>query len=251
MNGIWDQLSLLNWFLLVIAAVGIGITKSGFSGVSLLHVLVFAHVFGAKASTGVVLPMLIVGDVLAMLMFGKHADWVYVRRMMPPALVGVVLGWLLMHRLSETLYRPITGCIILLLASMQLARLRNEEWLADIPHSHSFAWAMGITVGITTMLANAAGPVFGLFLISIGLPKKEFVGTAAWFFLILNVIKIPLSWNLGLIGEQSLSVNVMLAPLIYLGLIAGRSIAKRISQQSFERVILVLSIVAALQLLVF
>lgn len=251
MNGIWDQLSLLNWILLVIAAVGIGITKSGFSGVSLLHVLVFAHVFGAKASTGVVLPMLIVGDVLAMLMFGKHADWVYVRRMMPPALVGVLLGWLLMHRLSETLYRPITGCIILLLASMQLARLRNEEWLADIPHSHSFAWAMGITVGITTMLANAAGPVFGLFLISIGLPKKEFVGTAAWFFLILNVIKIPLSWNLGLIGEQSLLVNVMLAPLIYLGLIAGRSIAKRISQQSFERVILVLSIVAALQLLVF
>ncbi len=251
MNGIWDQLSLFNWFLLVIAAIGIGITKSGFSGVSLLHVLVFAHVFGAKASTGVVLPMLIVGDVLAMFMFGKHADWVYVRRMMPPALVGVVLGWLLMHRLSETLYRPITGCIILLLASMQLARLRNEEWLADIPHSHSFAWAMGITVGITTMLANAAGPVFGLFLISIGLPKKEFVGTAAWFFLILNVIKIPLSWNLGLIGEQSLLINVMLAPLIYLGLIAGRSIAKRISQQSFERVILVLSIVAALQLLVF
>jgi len=251
MNGIWDQLSLLNWILLVIAAVGIGITKSGFSGVSLLHVLVFAHVFGAKASTGVVLPMLIVGDVLAMLMFGKHADWVYVRRMMPPALVGVLLGWLLMHRLSETLYRPITGCIILLLASMQLVRLRNEEWLADIPHSHSFAWAMGITVGITTMLANAAGPVFGLFLISIGLPKKEFVGTAAWFFLILNVIKIPLSWNLGLIGEQSLLVNLMLAPLIYLGLIAGRSIAKRISQQSFERVILVLSIVAALQLLVF
>jgi uncharacterized membrane protein YfcA len=93
--------------------------------------------------------------------------------------------------------------------------------------------------------------VFGLFLISIGLPKKEFVGTAAWFFLILNVIKIPLSWNLGLIGEQSLMVNVMLAPLIYLGLIAGRFIAKRISQQSFERVILVLSIIAALQLLVF
>lgn len=251
MNGIWDQLSLFNWCLLVVAAVGIGITKSGFSGVSLLHVLVFAHVFGAKASTGVVLPMLIVGDVLAMLMFGKHADWVYVRRMMPPALVGVVFGWLLMHRLSEALYRPITGCIILLLASMQLARLRNEQWLADIPHSRTFAWAMGITVGITTMLANAAGPVFGLFLISIGLPKKEFVGTAAWFFLILNVIKIPLSWNLGLIGEQSLLVNVMLAPLIYLGLIAGRSIAKRISQQSFERVILVLSIIAALQLLVF
>jgi hypothetical protein len=90
MNGIWDQLSLINWCLLVVAAIGIGITKSGFSGVSLLHVLVFAHVFGAKASTGVVLPMLIVGDVLAMLMFGKHADWVYVSRMIPPALVGVV-----------------------------------------------------------------------------------------------------------------------------------------------------------------
>ncbi|MEY2611864.1 MAG: hypothetical protein RL069_676 [Planctomycetota bacterium] len=99
------------------------------------------------------------------------------------------------------------------------------------------------------MLANAAGPVFGLFLISIGLPKKEFVGTAAWFFLILNVLKIPLSWNLGLIGEQSLMVNALLAPLILLGLFAGRAIAKRISQKSFEMVILALSILAAMQLL--
>jgi uncharacterized membrane protein YfcA len=249
MSEFYEQLSLINWALLVIAAIGIGVTKSGFSGVSLLHVLVFAHVFGAKASTGVVLPMLIVGDVLAMLMFGKHADWVYVRRMMPPAILGVLIGWMLMHRLSESLYRPITGGIILMLASMQLARLRNENWLASIPHSNFFAWGMGIAVGVTTMLANAAGPVFGLFLISIGLPKKEFVGTAAWFFLILNVLKIPLSWNLGLIGEQSLMVNALLAPLILLGLFAGRAIAKRISQKSFEMVILVLSILAAMQLL--
>jgi uncharacterized membrane protein YfcA len=249
MSEFYEQLSLINWALLVIAAIGIGVTKSGFSGVSLLHVLVFAHVFGAKASTGVVLPMLIVGDVLAMLMFGKHADWVYVRRMMPPAILGVLIGWMLMHRLSESLYRPITGGIILMLASMQLARLRNENWLASIPHSNLFSWGMGIAVGVTTMLANAAGPVFGLFLISIGLPKKEFVGTAAWFFLILNVLKIPFSWNLGLIGEQSLMVNALLAPLILLGLFAGRAIAKRISQKSFEMVILVLSILAAMQLL--
>ena len=99
MSEFYDQLSLINWVLLVIAAIGIGVTKSGFSGVSLLHVLVFAHVFGAKASTGVVLPMLIVWDVLAMLMFGKHADWVYVRRMMPSAIIGVVSGRDVMHPL--------------------------------------------------------------------------------------------------------------------------------------------------------
>jgi len=244
-----SDLSPSAWGLLALAAFGIGITKSGFSGVSLVHVLIFAYVFGARTSTGIVLPMLIAGDVMAMMMYGKHADWVYVRKMMPPALLGVLGGWLLMHRLDEVYYRPLIGGIILTLAAMQILRMLREGWFTDVPHSRSFAWGMGILVGVTTMLANAAGPVFGLFLLAIGLPKREFVGTAAWFFLLLNIFKIPFSWNLGLIRGDTLLVNTVLLPLILLGLGVGRAVIHRIPQRSFDLAILAFSGLAAVHML--
>ena len=186
---------------------------------------------------------------MAMLMFGQHADWRYVRRMFPPALLGVIAAWLLMDVMSESYYRPTIGCIILALAVMQLARKFKEEWFTHIPHSPWFAWGMGILVGITTMLANAAGPVYGLFLIAIGLPKKEFVGTAAWFFLLLNLIKIPFSWNLGLVQKDTLLLNVILLPLIWIGLKLGGRIIHKIGQGWFENLVIVFSILAAIQFL--
>ena len=242
-------ISITDWLLLAIAAFGIGITKSGFSGVSMVHVILFAIVFGARDSTGVVLPMLIAGDIFAMSVYGKHANWRYVRRMMLPTSIGVVMGWLMMFRLPEAYYRPLIGAIIFGLTVLQIIRLWKEEWLADVPHAAWFAWSMGILVGLTTMLANAAGPVFGLYLLAVGLPKLEFVGTAAWFFLILNIVKIPFSWSLGLIRLDTLALNAVLIPLIVLGLWVGTRIIRIIPQRLFDSLILVLTGVASFRLL--
>lgn len=244
-----DPDSYFDWMLLAIAAFGIGITKSGFSGVSMVHVYLFASVFGAKDSTGIVLPMLIAGDIFAMSVYGKRANWSYVRRMMPPTMIGVVVGWLLMFRLPEMYYRPLIGMIILVLTVMQIIRLWKEEWLAKVPHAAWFAWSMGILVGLTTMLANAAGPVFGLYLLAIGLPKLEFVGTAAWFFLILNIVKIPFSWSLGLIRIDTLALNAMLLPLVGLGLWVGSLVIRKIPQRLFDSLILILTGVASIRML--
>ncbi len=241
--------SYTDWLLLAIAAFGIGITKSGFSGVSMVHVYLFASVFGAKDSTGIVLPMLIAGDIFAMSVYGKRANWGYVRRMMPPTLIGVVIGWLVMFQLPETYYRPLIGFIILSLTLMQIIRLWKEEWLVDVPHALWFAWSMGILVGLTTMLANAAGPVFGLYLLAIGLPKLEFVGTAAWFFLLLNIVKIPFSWSLGLIRIDTLALNAILIPLIAVGLWVGTLVIRRIPQRLFDSLILVLTGAASIRML--
>ena len=242
-------ITITDWLLLAIAAFGIGITKSGFSGVSMVHVILFAIVFGARDSTGVVLPMLIAGDIFAMSVYGKHANWRYVRRMLLPTLIGVVMGWLMMFRLPEAYYRPLIGTIIFGLTVLQIIRLWKEEWLADVPHAAWFAWSMGILVGLTTMLANAAGPVFGLYLLAVGLPKLEFVGTAAWFFLLLNIVKIPFSWSLGLIRFDTLALNAMLMPLIALGLWVGTRIIRVIPQRLFDSLILVLTGVASFRLL--
>jgi uncharacterized protein len=234
---------------LILAAMGIGITKSGFSGVSMVHVILFAYVFGARESTGIVLPMLIAGDIFAMLVYGKHANWTYVRRMLPPALMGVVIGWGMFLLFRNVSYNPFIGIIILGLAILQILRIWRGDLLEDVPHTQWFAWSMGVMVGVTTMMANAAGPIFGLYLLALALPKMEFVGTAAWFFLILNLIKVPFSWSLGLIRPETLLLNVTLLPLIAFGLWLGSMFVKRIPQKLFDSLILIFTACAALRLL--
>lgn len=243
------ELSLSQWLLAIVAAMGIGIGKSGFAGVSMFHVLIFAFLFGARNSTGVVLPMLIVGDICAVLAFRQHARWDYVRRMLPPACVGVVAGWLLMNRIDDSLFKPIIGAIILALSLLQVARMRRPEWFADVPHAPWFTWTLGLLAGATTMLANAAGPIMALYFLAIALPKLEFVGTSAWFFLILNVFKVPFSAGLGLIHADTLLLNAMLVPAVAAGLLAGRWLVKKVPQRLFDGFLLTFAAVAALRLI--
>ena len=157
----------------------------------MLHVLVFAYLFGARASTGIVLPMLIVGDILAVIAFRQHARWDYIRRLLPPAALGVLLGWLLMQRIADSAFKPIIGGAILFLSILQLARLWKPTIFEQVPHRLWFAWAMGLLAGVTTMLANAAGPIMALFLLAVALPKLELVGTGAWFFLSGQLLQSP------------------------------------------------------------
>lgn len=235
--------------LLFIAAAGIGFSKSGFAGVSMLHVVVFALIFGARESTGILLPMLVIGDVCAIWMFGKKVRWVHIQRLLPPSLVGVVIGWALMDVLSDQIFRPIVGCIILALTVIQIARLWRAEWFEAVPHQRWFALTLGLLAGITTMMANAAGPVVALYLLAVMLPKLELVGTSAWLFLILNISKLPFSYGLGLIDLQTLMIDVALAPAIPLGMITGRWLVHRISQKVFDSFLLAFTAVAAARLI--
>ncbi|MBL8828970.1 MAG: sulfite exporter TauE/SafE family protein [Planctomycetaceae bacterium] len=237
------------WTLALLAALGVGVSKSGFAGVGLFHVVVFAHLFGARSSTGIILPMLLVGDISALVAFRQHARWELVRRILPPALVGILIGWLAMHRIDDAHFRPVIGGIILLLAVLQIARMWRPNWFTHVPHATWFAWTLGLTAGVTTMLANAAGPIMALYLLAIGLPKFEFVGTSAWFFFIINAIKVPLSTELGLIDFDTLRFNLLLAPVIVCGLLGGRWLVHRVPQKLFDSLLLIFASVAAVRLI--
>ncbi|MEQ1860508.1 MAG: sulfite exporter TauE/SafE family protein [Chthoniobacteraceae bacterium] len=242
------ELTAVQWLLAIVAAMGIGVAKSGFAGVSLVHVLVFAFLFGARDSTGVVLPLLIVGDICALLAFHQHARWDYVRRMLPPACIGVIGGWAFMQRIDAAAFKPLIGWIILVLTALQVARMRRPEWFAHIPHSRWFAWTVGLLAGFTTMLANAAGPIMALYFLAVALPKLEFVGTSAWYFFIVNSFKVPFSAGLGLIRSDTLLLNAMLIPAVALGLVAGRWLVKRVPQRLFDGLLLGFAAIAALRL---
>lgn len=234
--------------------MGIGISKSGLPGVSLLHVVLFAQLFPGLASTGVVLPMLVAGDVGAVALYRRHAQWKYIARTLPPAIVGVAAGWAVMrwtqdHGIPGSRFNPVIGAIVLVLALLQLGRNWKPALLAGVPHTTAFAWSMGLVAGVTTMLANAAGPVIGLYLLAVALPKESFVGTGAWFFLLINLIKVPFSLQLGLITGSSLAFNAVLLPAIAAGLFGGRWAIARIPQRVFDNLILVFALAAAARLL--
>ena len=243
------DLSLVQWILAVIAAAGIGVSKSGFAGFGLLHVIIFAFLFGARDSTGALLPMLIAGDVGAVLAFRQHARWEYIRRMMPPTMVGVVGAAMVMARLDEAMFRPVIGWIILALAVLQVARMARPTWFSDMPHARSFAWTMGIAAGIATMLANAAGAIFALYCLAVALPKWELVGTTAWIFLLINLFKLPFSIGMGLVHTETLLLGAVLLPAIVAGLFIGGWLTSRISQRLFESLLLTFAAVSALRLI--
>ena len=245
----WPDLVPFQWLLAVLGAMSIGFSKSGFAGVGLIHILIFEDLFGARESTGALLPMLIIGDVCAVYFFRQHANWHYVWRILPPTMIGVVVAWVVMHKLDEKMSQRTIGGIVLLLALLQMARMWRPKWFAHIPHAHWFAWSLGLFAGCTTMLANAAGPIVAIYLLAVGLPKSEFVGTGAWFFLIVNIYKVPFSSGLGLIRPDTLVLNACLAPVILAGMLLGRALVYRISQRRFDTVLLALAVVAALRLI--
>jgi uncharacterized membrane protein YfcA len=237
------------WVLAVLAAVGMGFSKAGLAGVSLFHVVVFAFLFGARESTGYVLPLLVVGDLCAVVALHQHARWDYVRRMLPPACLGIVIAALFMRGISDATFKPLIGWIVLLLAVMQGIRLRWPGWLGNVPHSGVAIWTTGLLAGGATMLANAAGPVMALYCIAVGLPKFQLVGTLAWFFFIVNVFKLPFSAALGLIRTDTLLLNAVLVPAVVLGVWVGRWIVHRLPQRMFDLLMLAFAGVAALRLI--
>lgn len=234
--------------MLLLAAAGVGISKSGFAGVSLLHVIIFAMVFGAKDSTGVLLPLLVVGDALAIWFFGKTVQWELVGKLLPPTLIGVMVGTALMRWLDEASFKPLVGVIVLSLAVVQTVRIWKPKLYEQVPHKLWFAWALGLLAGVTTMLANAAGPIVALYMLAIALPKLELVGTSAWFFLTINVFKLPFSFSLGLIDLHSLAIDALFAPGVWLGMCLGSWMVKRIPQKLFDSFLLAFTFVAALRL---
>ena len=243
------DLNPVQWLSAVLAAVCVGLSKSGFGGVGMFTVLLMASVMPAYESTGVVLPLLICGDFFAVATFRKHAKWAHIRKLLPPAMVGVVLGFLLIPHIAKEFFRPLIGWIVLLLILVQTLRQFRHGLFENIPHTRWFAWLMGVWSGITTMIANAAGPVMSLYLLAVNLPKYELVGTSAWFFFFINLFKVPFSQHLGLIDSRSLTFNLVLVPFVLVGILGGRGLIKIVPQKLFEQLLLIFAAAASLRLI--
>lgn len=237
------------WCLAAVAALCVGLAKGGFSGFGMLTVLLIAWVMPAYESTGAVLPLLICGDIFAVAIYRRHAQWVFIRRMLPPAFVGICIGYWLMPLIPKDHFRPFIGVVVFVMVVLQYIRQFRPAAFESVPNTRWFGISMGVWSGITTMMANAAGPVMALYFLAIGLPKYELVGTGAWFFMIVNIVKLPFSHHLGLVNKETLAFNLVLCPLVVVGIFLGRFLIQRVPQKLFEQILLFSSAAAALRLI--
>jgi len=239
------------WLLAGTVAFVMGVSKTGIPGLGILAVTVFAMIMPAKDSVGAMLPMLLVGDVFAVSYYHRRADWKQLRRVLPPAAVGIVAGYFVMKIISDEVLKRVIGGIVVLLLAMQL--LRDLEVYADerVPHHWLFAWSLGTLAGLVTMMSNAAGPIIIVFLLAMRLDRFQFIGTIAWYFLILNSFKVPFSMDLGLMTRASFLFDLKLAPVILLGAWAGLYAPRWIPEKPFRYTIMALAAAAAVKLLAF
>lgn len=239
------------WALLALGAFAAGFSKTGIPGTSILFVAVFANLMPARQATGLVLPLLIFADLFAWFVYRKHLEWGRVGRLLPWAVAGIGLGWLALGRLDDLQTTRVVGGVIAAMLALHVWRKRRppEEVVGRAPGW--FGPFCGVMAGFATMVANAAGPVMTLYLLAMQLPKLEFLGTGAAFFLVINWIKVPFGAQLGLLTADSLALNLWLAPAVALGALAGPWAVRRIPQAAFENAALALTAMATVKLLLF
>ena len=242
----------LLWLFAALGAFMVGVSKAGITGLSILSIALFNHVFASsKQASGLVLPLLIFGDFVAVFSYRKHTQWHYLWRLFPWTAAGVVLGYFTLGRISDHTARILIGWIIVALALLSFWRKYVSAPVEE--KGASFHWSVGAAIGMTagfiTLVANAAGPLMAIYLIAMRLPKMEYVGTAAVFFMLLNLFKVPFMVDLGLITTQSFSFNLMLAPAVLLGALAGRWLLKHVNQNLFEQLVLLLSLFGGILLI--
>ncbi len=236
------------YLLALFAAFCIGLSKAGFSGISMVSVFLLADLYGAKASVGLALPLLIAADLLAYPAFIRHGSWKPVWRLLGPTLVGLGAGWWMLGWIPDEGARRVIGGCVLLMVGLQVSRSWKPEVFDRWVETRGFGAGAGVMGGFATMLANAAGPVIQLYLMARKVPKMELIGIGARFFLLINLIKVPLNARLALITPESLWENASLLPGVVLGVFGGRWLVGKVPQAAFEWMIVVFSAIAGLRL---
>lgn len=231
----------------IIALVGvlIGTAKTGVHGAGMIAVPLLASIFGGKLSSGLLLPILSMADVFGVIYYHRHASWPHLKKLFPWAAVGVVLGTATGAYIDDEAFRLIMAIIIFgSVAIMLWLEQGNKE---HVPDYYWFAILMGVAGGFTTMVGNLAGSVMALYLLSMRLPKNSFIGTAAWFFMVINLFKVPFHvfiWET--ITLDSFLLDLMTLPFIALGAALGIFITKQIPEKIYRYFIIGMTLVAAL-----
>lgn len=238
------------WWLTAMCAFITGLSKSGLKGFAMVTIPILAFLYGAKASVGILMPFLIFGDLFAIISYRQKVPWKYIKNFFPWAILGIILAAIFGNQINDIQFKYTMGIAVLICLSL-------VSWKEFIPKSKLelskglFSYGVGIAGGFATMIGNAAGPIFNLYLISLKLPKKTFVFTGACFYITLNTLKIPLHvyyWNT--LSLKTFQLNLVLIPFLLLGSFLGKYIIQHIPEKVYRSFILLVTFISAIMLFI-
>ncbi len=248
------ELEMSYWVFGIMGAIFVGLGKGGLPGVGNLTVALYAIVLpDPKLSVGVLLPILSASDIFAVWIYRKHGEWKYLKQLFPWAIVGVVVGYFSFQLLNANQVRILIGCFLLVFTMIHFSKIfidQRKGTKTEIPDNIFFGGLMGILGGFSTMIANAAGPIASFYFMAMKLPKYAFIGTTAWFFLVINLIKIPFMVDLGIINWEWLPFSIAMMPFAIVATLIAPRIVKVINQNLFDKLIWFFIILAGIKLLI-
>ncbi len=264
-----EVLTITHWSLLGLGSLIMGMSKGGLPGAGNLTVAIYALVLedalgpiGVPLSVGLLLPVLISADLTATLVYRKHTDWTFIIRLLPCFIIGTIIGWWVFDyfqggddRVRQLKY--VIGGILLSMTALHFfvkirkgMTINKQKEQGEIPKgSIVLGLIFGLLGGVATMLANAAGPIAQLYLLAMALPKYAFIGTSAWLFLIVNVIKIPFMIDLEIITLDSMSVSWWMFIPAMIGAAIAPLIVQYINQTLFERMVWFFIVLAGIRMI--
>ncbi len=244
------EYSVLQWLLFGFCAILVGMSKVGIPGISMFYIPVLALIFGGKPSTGILLPMLMMADIFGVSYYHRHAEWKYLVKLLPWAFAGIGIGLWIGKLINDEWFKNIIAILVFAGVGIMLWRERKAS-INYFPDTWWFAATTGILGGFATMIGNVAGPIFTIYMLAMHLPKNSFIGTGAWFFLIVNFFKFPLQvWIWKNIGWETIIMDLFMLPAIALGAFLGIWIVRRIKDNTYRAFVIIITVISAFLLLI-
>jgi len=244
------DLSTWQWVWVIISAFLVGFSKTGISGFMMPVIPIIASVFGGKESTGVILPLLLIGDVFALYYYNRHAKWKDIKKLLPWTFIGLIFGVIVGNYINDKQFKMIISISVLVCLFTLIYTERKGKSL-NVPKSRWFYVLAGIATGFASMIGNAAGPIFSVYLLTMNFKKNDFMGTTAWFFFLINLTKVPLQiffWHNISLKMVVLSIGTL--PVIAIGALLGMMVIKKINEKYFRYIIIGMTAIAAVRLLI-
>jgi uncharacterized membrane protein YfcA len=244
------DLSMWQWIWVIISAFLVGFSKTGISGFMMPVIPIIASVFGGKESTGVILPLLIIGDVFALYYYNRHAKWNDIKKLLSWTVLGLLFGVIVGNYINDKQFKMVIS-ISVLLCLFILIYTEKKGGNLKVPKNKWFYVLAGIVTGFTSMIGNAAGPIFSVYLLTMNFRKNDFMGTTAWFFFLINLSKVPLQilfWHN--ISFKTVLLSAFMMPAIAIGAFFGMLMIKKINEKSFRYIIIGVTALAAVRLLI-